>query len=956
MKWRLLAGLLMVGSAQAAEVAVRIALQDFAKWPSHVAIDSPQRYAQFVHARVQDADLPALNQAGVRWQLDANRVEYAGRSVDLKLAIAEGRALDATRLLAPGWVLLQFDGPIQQSWLDVLRATQIEPQQYVAGNAYLAFANNASTRAWQQPFLRAASVLAASDKIEPSVVSRADVNAQIENVNLQILGRLRSQTLASLRDLGVLVLRDAKAQPDGFLIDIVARPTVSQLEQIAALPGVLSLSFLSAKPAFDDELSSQILAGNYSASDQVTNNGYLSYLQSIGLSGSGVIWAITDSGIDRNHPDFQNGKIAGGSDYPGCTGASGAGDDATSGGHGTHVAGILAGNGALNFLDPQGFNYGLGVAPSARLFAQNPICSTRVSWPPAGGWQELSKRALLGGAIGTNNSWTSGEGTNVGYTAGARAFDLMVRDGNFDTVNINEAFVVAFSAGNSGPGAGTLTSPKEAKNAIITASSVNQRAGAITGIASSSSRGPTRDGRFGVTITAPGQTIASTRRVAGASSCGTAIAGTSNNYSLCSGTSMASPHAAGTAALLVEWWRGRNGGATPSPAMLKALMVIGAIDLIGVAETVPNNTEGWGRIHLPNTLGANDARFYVDQSELLSDPGAVYERRFTSADNSKPVRVSVVWTDAPAAIGATTITTVNDLDLRVVSAGSIYLGNRIASGVSTTGGAPDRRNNIESVFLPPGTGSFTLQIEAFNLPADGVPNSGDGTDQDFALVCSNCQQQPTFTLNAGSGSMEICAGSARGLNIQSTSEQNFTTPIQLSISGLGNGASSGFAPNPLTPGSSSLMTISTNTSAAAGRFAAEVLGEAGAQMLRQAIDIGISGGPAASANLQSPADNSATVALTGASFTWTDSGALDYQFQLASNANFSSVVFQKSVRTNSLILPVSVTLAPGQSYFWRVVARSACAAPPQFELFADGFEIPASVSFASSTIFRFTSN
>src|SRR5690606_19835309 len=124
------------------------------------------------------------------------------------------------------------------------------------------------------------------------------------------------------------------------------------------------------------------------------------------------------------------------------------------------------------------------------------------------------------------------------YTAGARAWDQIIRDGDFDTP-MHEAFMMVFSAGNSGPNPGTLTAPKAAKNTIITGGTQNYRvSGNIDAIYNRSSRGPTPDGRFGITIATPGQQIASARRIAGASQCGSAIPGTSNNYAFCTGTSM----------------------------------------------------------------------------------------------------------------------------------------------------------------------------------------------------------------------------------------------------------------------------------------------------------------------------------------------------------------------------------------------------------------------------------
>jgi hypothetical protein len=288
----------------------------------------------------------------------------------------------------------------------------------------------------------------------------------------------------------------------------------------------------------------------------------------------------------------------------------------------------------------------------------------------------------------------------------------------------------------------TLTAPHEAKNLIVTASSLNARSGNINNLSSSSSRGPAVDGRIVPTITAPGQQIASARNDLGGL-CATAIAGTNNLYAFCSGTSMATPHASGAVVLLTEWWRTLNAGANPSPAMAKALLVNGAVDM-GTAD-IPNFNEGWGRVNVTNVITPAAPVEYWDQETLLASTGEQFQVTVSVPDPTRPVKVTLVWSDAAGAVGANPAL-VNNLDLTVVDGANTYLGNRFTAGWSATGGTPDTRNNLENVYIQtPSSGSIDVTVAATAINGDGVPYNGDGTDQDFALVCSNCDLSLLFS-------------------------------------------------------------------------------------------------------------------------------------------------------------------------------------------------------------------
>jgi subtilisin-like proprotein convertase family protein len=559
----------------------------------------------------------------------------------------------------PGTYIVQARGPLEDVRA-LLRQSGASIVSYIPNNAFLVRASDEVARR-----LEAAPATAAVAPYEPYYKLKAWLlKAAVEQtplpanstLRLLLFSDARDETLDQLSRLGMQVLSE---QPSTFgpIIEVaspgaglpaeggvLAQPWAGQgvLPKLAQLAGVQEMELARRRVPAND--LSRVTTGV--ALDSVTLTNYL------GLTGNNVLVALADSGVDAAHPDLVN-RVFGDS----------ANSTVDQTGHGTHVAGVIAGNGtesvsvtnASGSVMPAAKGQFRGKAPGATLFSMT-----------GGSDNYLQQTAARTNALISNNSWTYAGNE---YDLAAASYDAAVRDALPDVPG-PQPLVFVFSAGNAGGGnndgtggnADSVQSPATAKNVITVGAleqcrrltnetwtgTTNAATGAVTWqtnqpwldltsasnqIAGFSSRGnvglgvEADFGRFKPDLVAPGTFVVSARSgqwdqaayysptnpALVISSLGNSLVVLSNlndamgwpaYYRYESGTSLAAAEVAGALALMEEFFQ-QGLQRTNSPALLKAMLINGARSLGGPWDfcvTNPVNSQGWGRLSLPTSL------------------------------------------------------------------------------------------------------------------------------------------------------------------------------------------------------------------------------------------------------------------------------------------------------------------------------------------------------------------
>ncbi len=719
-------------------------------------------------------------------------------------------------------LIVKFHGPPKAKWINEI-SKYGEVIGYIPYNAVLLKSKGSLPK---YPFISYVGKYYAAYKIDNEIM-RCKSGGKVK---IMLLKDSSEKIYFTLKRMGI----DATFTK-GFGYDyIVTNITYSTILRISKSDSVLFVERYIPMKIYND-IAHAILQG---ASTDSTVHPVWNH----GLYGDGQIIGEADTGIDYDHtmfrdvnppkfddpknydldnlpsPDLNHRKIVHYWTFV-------DDHDLDSSGHGTHVAGSIAGNATPYSSSDAQYN---GQAPSAKIsFVDIGYYSGNSQYPDALSLPDdlnyLFYWHYHDGARIASNSWG---GSNYNYTTEAMQVDQFMWN--------HPDFLILFANGNDGdPDLDDSTpsvpysvgSPATAKNCIsvgalglesiwniggqpIAYSGHNE---SLDDIADFSSRGPTGDGRIKPTIVSPGVLIDS------ADSDGDTATNNDGVISM-DGTSMATPNAAGAIALIREYFmngyypygvRGTGKSFTPSAALLKAMAVNSADQVTGRGTSwnpyngmyFPSNDQGFGRLHLDNVLYfPGDSRKLAVYDYGLGGKrgigsGDVWETNVYISSSSEPLKITLTWTDYPA-LPMSNPALVNDLDLIVIAPnGTEYHGNVFSGdpGYAESVANPtsyDRRNTVEEVWIEnPSVGAWKIKVVGYDV----------SVAQPFALVVTggldsskSIKFDKLIYGNGESAKITVTDLSAVGSVTVHVSSDSDTLGKDVTLSEVGNGIFEGY--------------------------------------------------------------------------------------------------------------------------------------------------------------------
>ncbi|MBG9945324.1 S8 family serine peptidase [Brevibacillus formosus] len=612
--------------------------------------------------------------------IPADAKQEGERRGNIQIEADKGLALDklSSKKRESELVVIQLSGPVREEWKEELEDIGVTLGDYIPDYAFIAKIEDEQVRREVEELTFVEDVMAFTPKSKVSSELRFE-GGNRERVDVAVIGF--NQRVDMYRTMTKMTedqdIRDIQSPEDAPHISI-AKMDQETIEQVIESDDVIAVV-----PVPENKLHNDV-AATIIHSDKLASTGY---------TGKGQIVGVADTGLDTGklqtmHPDFkgQIEKLI----------SLGRPNDASDvHGHGTHVAGSLVGTGEASDGQYK------GTAPGAKLIFHS---IENAKGKLVTDVETILQEAYEEGARIHSNSW--GADDKGEYSLSSLLFDRFLWE--------HPDMTVLVAAGNDGEkGYKTIGSPATAKNVIAVGATENVRpnlgknSDKADDVWVSSSRGLTGDGRLKPDIVAPGTAILSTR---------SSLAPSKNfykrfneHYAYMSGTSMATPILAGGVAQIREFLQ-EEGEKNPSGALVKAMLLTSADNL---DEDI--REQGFGRANLANAIETS----YKDEKDGIRTREKVTYKVKVS-DDSKPLAITLAWTDYPAAIVAKRAL-VNDLNLKVTTpSGEKLNGNDFFEAPYND--EVDNLNNVEQVWITePEEGTYTVMVEGYNIPKGPQP-------------------------------------------------------------------------------------------------------------------------------------------------------------------------------------------------------------------------------------------
>lgn len=594
-----------------------------------------------------------------------------------------------------------------------------------------------------------------------------------------------------------------------------------------------------------------------------------------GFIGAGQSVAVLDTGVRTNHPALAGLTISSHIFLDNGSQDTCFGDNATSAedqqGHGTHVAGIVASRGSSDCPNCRGVARGLGTLYNVKI---GYLIKSQTGCVGAGGGSANSGDVFAAIEYLARNTpvrifnYSYGSPTTQDDDPETRVMDRLA-----DTFNL----LPVIASGNSGPGANTVNSPGIGQNGLTVANWTARGT-----ISNSSSRGPTVGGRSKPDIAAPGSSILSLAH--NWDSAGV------NDYITRSGTSMATPHIAGSAVLLTE--AGVN-----DPLAIRAILLNSTDNPGWTADS------GWGFANLDR---ARNQLFYQTGSVTARNTPGSYVLYRVGAGNS--LRATLTW-NRHIVNGNTSI--FHDLDL---------LSYDTATNASLAAGG-SAGDNVEQLFQS-GAGDYVVKARMYSTAL-----GGGLTREKFAVAFSESNVAvaagPRVTLTCAVTSGPVIVSSSFTLNCTASNTGDLPAFGLTGTLVLPNGFTGATALNfgDVSANATRSLALALTAAASTGTFS----GSLSAQSISYEESFSASGtyavtiNPAAPAapSSPSPSDLSTNISATP-TLTWTaPPTATSYDIYFGTSASPALI---NSVTTNSY---TPGALDGETTYYWRIGARNS---------------------------------